>query len=114
MEFKVGYRPRRSAHGLARHAQNEAEQTLGPGIVPDDFLTLRVESRARDFDYPSIISAAIQSETAQPSTVQHRLRWLRVFAVLNLLGETANGRMIFQVHGSGSCDVGTGLEKKRS
>jgi len=56
------------------------------------------ESRARDFNYPSIVRAAIQSETAQSSTLQHHLSWLLLFALLNLLGETANGRMIVQVH----------------
>jgi hypothetical protein len=67
---------------------------------------LRVEPRARDFDYPGIIRAAIQSETAQPRTVQLRLSWLLVFDPVNLPGETANGWMVFQVHGPGSWDTG--------
>ena len=35
VELEIGDRPRRAAHGLARHADDEAQQRLGPGIVSE-------------------------------------------------------------------------------
>jgi Recombinase zinc beta ribbon domain len=64
VEFEVGHRPGRPAHRLARHAEHEAEQRLGPGVVPEDLLALRVESGASDFDEAGVGRAAIRSELA--------------------------------------------------
>src|SRR5262249_28630871 len=70
----------------------------------------RVESRARDLDQAGIIRAAIQGETAQPRTVQHRLRRFLVFDPLYLSRETADRWMIFHVHGHGASSSVRGLD----
>src|SRR6516164_2475391 len=79
MELKVCDRTRHPTHRLPRHAENEAQQRLGPGIVSNNLVALRVESGARDLDQTGIIRTAIQSETAQPRTVQYVLGRLLVF-----------------------------------
>ena len=50
VELEIGNRPRRAAQRLAGHAHHEAEKRPGPGIVAKDFVALRIEAGAGDFD----------------------------------------------------------------
>src|SRR5262245_16388389 len=50
MELEVGHGPRRPAHRFSRHTDNKAQERRGPGIIPENLVTLCVESRARDVD----------------------------------------------------------------
>jgi len=65
VEFEVGDRSRRTAHRFARHAHDEAHQRFGPRVVAKEFITLRVEAGAGDFDEAGIISAARDHKLAQ-------------------------------------------------
>jgi hypothetical protein len=54
VELEIGDRPRRAAQWLAGHAHHEAEKRSGPGIVAKDFVALRIEAGAGDFDGASV------------------------------------------------------------
>src|SRR5262245_51558655 len=84
MELEVGHGPRRPAHRFSRHTDHKAQERRGPGIMPENLVTLGVERRARDVDYSRVSSAALHGETAQPGAFQHRRRFLGVRDVLPL------------------------------
>ena len=44
VEFQVGDRSRRATHRFACHPADKTQQSPGPGIIPEDLLTLRIES----------------------------------------------------------------------
>jgi hypothetical protein len=66
--------------------------------MPENLVTLGVESRAHEVDYSSVIRAALHGETAQPGAFQQGVRFLWVLDVLPLVGKGVYGRMLFELH----------------
>jgi hypothetical protein len=65
MELEIGDGSRSTAHRLAGHTHHKAHKRLGPGLMAQDLIPLRVEARAADLDKSRIIRAAFDGELAE-------------------------------------------------
>ena len=95
VEFEVGHRARRAAQRLAGHAYHEAEKRLGPGIVAQELVALRIEAGAGDFDEAHVGRAAIKGELTEPRCIDRPRR--AAFGMCRG-SQALHRRMVFEPH----------------
>ncbi len=97
MKFEIGDRPRSTAQRLTGHAYDKAEQRLGPWIIVQDLVALRIEAGAGDLDQTGIMGAAVKGELAQRGCV-HFLSGERARLLVRPKPRALHCRMIFELH----------------